>query len=217
MSIGVIAAHDVIGGASGPTWLNHVVIKQATSQGTVDPSNPTLGGGSLVAGTAFTPTAGRLLVALVAGAVTTSTPTGWTLPSGGSSVNSQGLYVFNKTAAGSDTLTGYSHNAAWEAVWDIYEFDSSVTFAGAGGNGRTSSGSSRTLSGMSGTNTVFTAVVGTNLVGTWTYSGGATAQVDTNNASYFYHYGIATVSSSAASVSIAATLEDHEQVMFSVK
>jgi hypothetical protein len=124
--------------------------------------------------------------------------------------------VFTKTAAGGDTLTGISHNAAWETAWDIYEFDSARTFVKAGGNGRTFSGVSQTLSGLTGSNLVYAVVVGTSLAGTWTYSGGASALVDTNNASYSYHFGSANVFSSAASVSIAATLEDHEHVMFAV-
>jgi hypothetical protein len=106
-----------------------------------------------VGGSAFTPTSGRLLVVVAEGSVTSTTPSGWTLPSGGSAVNNTGLYVWHRTAAGSDTFLT-THNASnYPAVFDIYEFATGSTFIGsASATGVDSNGGGGpTLSGLTGT------------------------------------------------------------------
>jgi hypothetical protein len=125
--------------------------RNGTTTHTVDPNS-----GSASAGALFSPTAGNLLVCIVEGAVTSTTPTGWTLPTGGSAVNNTGLYVFWKTAAGADNLVTTHNGSNYPVVFDFYEFASGSTFgtstastgvAAAGGAGPT-------LSGLTGTNLI---------------------------------------------------------------
>lgn len=108
------------------SWLNHVTIaapRNGTATHTVNPN-----AGVVVAGASFIPTAGRRLVVVVGGAVTSTTPTGWTLPTGGSAINQTGLYVWHRLAAGGDTFTT-THNASnYPVVFDIYEFPADATF-----------------------------------------------------------------------------------------
>jgi hypothetical protein len=111
-------------------WLNHVTIaapRNGTTSHTCDPTNAT-GGGTVVTGSTFTPTSGRLLVVVCYGAVTFTTPSGWTLPTSGSAVNNGGLYVFYRTAAGSDPFTTTQNGSNYPVVFDIYEFATGSTF-----------------------------------------------------------------------------------------
>ena len=105
------------------SWLNHAAIeapRNGTTTHTVTPS-----AGTAVAGTTFfTPTAGRLLVCLAEGSVTSTTPSGWTLPTGGSAINNTGLYVWYKTAAGNDSLTTTHNGSNYDVIFDFYEFPS---------------------------------------------------------------------------------------------
>ncbi len=217
--LGVIAAHEVAGGGPPPTdpWLNHVtVMMSAPPSGTFDPSNPTASG-TVKNGAAFTPTAGRLLVLVVAGPVTSSTPTGWTLPSGGYAVSSDGVYVFTKTAAGGDIVPAIGHNSSsYPVTYDLYEFASTSTFVKAQGFVTVGSGSTATITGLTGTNTVFAVVAGTaGSVYTWTFSAGVTKSAESASVGS-HNYAAGYISSSAASVGIAATANTHEQVMFAI-
>lgn len=133
-------------------WVNHVAIsapRNGTTSHTVTPSS-----GTVAAGTLFTPTAGNLLVCFAEGSVTSTTPSGWTLPASGSAINNTGLYVWYKTAAGGDSLTT-THNASnYPVIFDFYEFPSGSTFnksaasTGVAYNG----GAGPTLSSITGTN-----------------------------------------------------------------
>jgi hypothetical protein len=132
------------------THLNHVAIaapRNGTTTHTVSPSS-----GTVVAGTAFTPTAGRLLVCVVEGAVTSSTPSGWTLPSGGSAINYTGLYVWHRTAAGSDSLTTTHNSSNYPVVFHFLEFAAGSTFgvAAAATSVAVAGGAGPSLSGLSG-------------------------------------------------------------------
>ena len=133
------------------TWLNHVAIaapRNGTTSHTVDPN-----GGTVAAGSNFSPTAGRLLVCFAEGAVTSTTPSGWTLPTNGSAINNTGLYVCHRTAAGGDTITT-THNASnYPVVFDFYEFNAGSTFTGSASSTGVSpsGGAGPTLSGLSGT------------------------------------------------------------------
>ena len=71
----------------------------------------------------FTPaTAGNLLVCVVEGAVTSTTPTGWTLPTGGSAINNTGLYVWYKTATAAEASLTTTHNGSnYPAGFVIYD------------------------------------------------------------------------------------------------
>ena len=135
-----------------PNWLNHVAIaapRNGTTSHTVDPN-----GGSVVAGSNFSPTAGRLLVAFSGGPVTSTTPSGWTLPTNGDVVGAAGLYVWYITAAGADTITT-SHGAAsnFPIVVDFYEFPTGSTFVGAARQVDTADNTAGpTLSGLTGLN-----------------------------------------------------------------
>jgi hypothetical protein len=134
-------------------WLNHVAIagpRNGTTTHTVTPS-----AGTVASGTLFTPTAGRFLLCLVEGGVTSTTPTSWTLPAGGSAVNNSGLYAwYRASAAGSDSITT-THNASnYPVVFDFYEFPSGSTFSGVASATAVSNagGAGPTLTGLTGTN-----------------------------------------------------------------
>lgn len=135
-------------------WINHVAIstpRNGTTTHTVDPST-----GTVVSGSVFTPTAGNLLVCAVQGGVTSTTPTGWTLPTGGSAVNATGCYVWWRTAAGGDTFST-THNASNYAVaFDFYEFPAGSTFV--------KSVSAISVPNTSSAGPSITALTGTNLI-----------------------------------------------------
>lgn len=68
-----------------------------------------------------TATAGNLLVAIIGGAQTSSTPTGWSLLT--SAVGSCGLYVFTKTAsAGENSFTTTHNGTNYPIEGVVYEF-----------------------------------------------------------------------------------------------
>jgi len=163
-------------------WLNHVTIaapRNGTNSHTVNPAS-----GTVVAGSAFTPTAGRLLVVLAEGAVTSTTPSGWTLPAGGSAVNNTGLYLWYRTAAGGDTFSTTHNGSNYPVVFDIYEFAAGSAFIGsaAQGNVSASGGAGPSLSGLTAAADFRAAVVGQDITGatpsSFTWSNGAEA-VDT--------------------------------------
>jgi hypothetical protein len=114
-------------------WLNHVTIaapRNGTNTHVVDPA-----AGVVVAGAAFEPTAGRLLVCVAGGSVTSSTPDGWTLPAGGSAVNNSGLYLWYRIAAGDDVFSTTHNGSNFPAVFDIYEFPADTLFIAAAAQG----------------------------------------------------------------------------------
>jgi len=109
---------------------------------------------------------GDLLIAVVAGAVTFTTPTGWALE--GSAINDTGLYVFSKTASASESSFSTTHNGSNYAILGVvYEF-----FAGSAviGNAGTDNNQSATATGpdtnsLTGTYSRF-AVRSWNMTGT---------------------------------------------------
>lgn len=164
-------------------WLNHVAVaapRNGSTTHTVSPSS-----GVVVAGTAFTPSAGNLLVCVVEGAVTSSTPTGWTLPSGGSAVNNTGLYVWHRVAAGADTFSTTHNGSNYPVVFDIYEFPAGSAFLAAASAVGVSaaSGAGPSLSGLTAAANFRAGVVGQTVSnglapGSFTWSVGTEA-VDT--------------------------------------
>jgi hypothetical protein len=111
------------------TYLNHVAIaapRNGTTSHTVTPSS-----GAVVAGTLFTPTAGNLLLCFAEGAVSSSTPSGWTLPSGAPALGNTGFYVWYRTAAGSDTITSTHNGSNYPVVFHFIEFAAGSTFVQA--------------------------------------------------------------------------------------
>lgn len=194
-----------------------------TATHTVSPSSGTVGTGTL-----FTPTAGNLLVCLAEGSVTSTTPSGWTLPSGGSAINNTGLYVWYRTAAGGDSFTTTHNGSDYPVVFDFYEFPSGSTFGAS-----TSAiavvaqpgGAGPTLSGLTGTN-LLCAAAGqgtTGNSGTFTWSSGVEAtdfgvNVGTTEG---YNYSLAYLEDSVlTSWSSAATSNNSgitlERLVFSV-
>lgn len=104
-------------------------------------------------------TAGSRLLEVVCGPVTFTTPAGWTAVN--SAVNIGGLYVFTKVAAGGETSTAHTINATNEpTVAVVYEFPSGSTVGPSAT--KTSSGttsiSGAALSGLTGTNLLFSFV-----------------------------------------------------------
>jgi hypothetical protein len=111
-------------------WLNFVSIS-APANGTavhaVDPATS----GTVIAGAPFVPTAGRLLMCVAEGAVTSTTPAGWALPANGSAINNTGLYVWTKTAAGGDTLSTTHNGNSYPVSFSIFEFAAGTSFVKA--------------------------------------------------------------------------------------
>lgn len=127
----------------------------------------------------FTPaTSGNLLIAVVAGGVTFTTPSGWTLVQ--SAINNAGLYVFSKTASASESSFNTTHNGTNYAIKAVvYEFYAGSATIGTPGTavgqttGSTVTGPNAT--GLSGTYTRFATRsinLGTGVTGstscTWT-------------------------------------------------
>ena len=137
-------------------WLNHVAIaapRNTLPTHTVDPN-----GGTVVTGTNFTPTAGRFLLVVVEGSVTSTTPTpGWTLEA--SAINNTGLYCWTRTAAGSDTLSTTHNGSDYPVLFHWFEFAAGSTWVGdvsatAVAHG---AGANPNLTGLTGTNLVMAA------------------------------------------------------------
>lgn len=107
----------------------------------------------------FTPaTSGNLLVAIVAGAMTSSTPTGWTLVV--SAIENTGLYVFAKTAGVGETSFATTHNAADYALRGVvYEFPAGVSVLGSNSRTGDSGGSisGPEITGLTGPYAIFAA------------------------------------------------------------
>jgi hypothetical protein len=103
--------------------------------------------------------AGNFLVAIIAGSVTSSTPTGWTLQV--SAINNTGLYVFTKTAGSGESSFSTTHNSSDYAIKGIvYEFAAGTTFLNgnqAVGLAQASTITSPGVTGLSGTYTRFSA------------------------------------------------------------
>lgn len=212
-------------------WLNHVAIatpRNGTTSHTASPST-----GTVASGTLFTPTAGNLLVCIVEGAVTSTTPTGWTLPAGGSAINQSGFYVFYRTAAGSDTFTTTHNVSNYPVLFHFIEWDSTFSFAGAASATNTAQGASTpTLTGLTGTNEVcyLFAQGNPNTTGTYTTTWGAgpTEIVDTFDNrvaptdgyvySMAYNAAISTATTSASATSTnTANFTSPERITFAVK
>lgn len=104
-------------------------------------------------------TAGNFLVAVVAGSVTCSTPSGWTLVQ--SAVNFTGLYVFTKTASSGESSFSTTHNGSNYVISGIvYEYYTGTNVIGSNamtgmGGGGTASGPQTT--GLTGTYSRFAA------------------------------------------------------------
>lgn len=135
-------------------WVNRAVYQLpriAATTHTVDPTSST----NLVSGVAFTPTAGRLLVVIIEGAVTSTTPAGWTLPPLGSQINATGLYVWYRTAVSGSNAFTTTHNAAnYPVVVAIYEFPVGSTFVKSNNGQPSATGAQPILDTLTGTNLV---------------------------------------------------------------
>lgn len=207
-------------------WINHVAIsapRNGTTTHTVSPSS-----GTVAAGATFTPTAGNLLVCVCEGPVTSTTPSGWTLPANGAAINNTGLYVWYKTAAGSDSLTTTHNGSNWPLVFDFYEFPAGSTFVkaaqstGVAFNG----GAGPTLSSLTGTNSIFGAVGRENTGATTTTCSwdSGTEQTDSSitlSGTSGYDYGAteldgSTATSAAFSATFSSGAGTTERLMFAV-
>jgi hypothetical protein len=145
--------------ASNGTFWNHATVLAPRNGTTTHTASADGSGGSVVAGAPFTPTAGNLLVCVFAGAVTATTPAGWTLPTGGSAVNSTGMYVWWKIATGSDQIATTHNGSNYPVMLDFYEFKAGSVFAAATGTGAVTNGSAPDpVTGLSGTNWIGGAV-----------------------------------------------------------
>ena len=130
-------------------WLTRSVL----SGSSVDPNGTTSHTCSFTAATN-----GNYLVAVVAGAVTFTTPPGWTLSA--FAVNNTALYVFTKIASAGENSFTTTHNGSNYAIRGIvYEFAAGTTFLGSNYdlNGGAGAVSGPTLNGLTGTYTLFGA------------------------------------------------------------
>lgn len=151
-------------------WTNYSLIAapaNGTAVHTIDPSSAS----NVVDGTPFSPTAGRLLMVVTVGQVTSTTPSGWTLPTNGSAINFDGLYVWTRTAAGADTFSTTHNGSDYPAGFAVFEFPAGSAFVGTGVSAIQvlDSPPNPTLSAMTGTNQVFGAAAraGTATTATW--------------------------------------------------
>lgn len=156
-------------------WANRVVKlgpRNGTTSHAIDPSSAT----DVVLGTQFSPTAGRFLVVFAYGGVTSTTPAGWTLPTGGSAINNGGLYVWYRTAAGGDTFSSTANASNYAVYFDVMEFGSGSAFlAAAASTAVASGGAGPTLSMSAGTKLIFGVLgedLGTGATGTASWSTG---------------------------------------------
>lgn len=149
MSFGMVAASYLTYSGSPYPWQNRSVL----AGGSVDPN------GTNSHTCTFTPAVnGNLLVAMVAAAVTSSTPAGWSLLV--SAVNHTGLYVFTKTASSGESSFTTTHNASNYAMRGIvYEFPAGTTALGSNSQINAGGGaiSGPSVIGLSGTYTAFAA------------------------------------------------------------
>lgn len=149
-------------------WLNHATVLGARNGTTTHTLSADGTGGSVIAGSGFTPTSGRLLVCFGNGGVTATTPTGWTLPTNGSAIGNTGLYVWWRTAtATSADQVATTHNGSnYPFVFDFYEFPSTASFnKAAAASGTANGGAGPNLTTLTGTN--WTA----GAAGNWTGNG----------------------------------------------
>lgn len=191
-------------------------------------------GGTVVSGTGFTPTSGRLLLCSVEGAVTSSTPTGWTLPTNGSAINGTGLYVWwrSASATSADQVVTTHNDSNYPVMFHFLEFLATSTFVSAATAINVASGSAGpTLSGLTGSNWLAASLgagMGTTQGATSsTVWSTGTEQVDTStpNASgtdgYLYSlsftadYASATYSSTAT-MTFAGSAVAAERLVFAV-
>jgi hypothetical protein len=140
------------------SWTNRAVYqlpRNGTTTHTVDPTS----GVNLALGAPFTPTAGRLLLVIAGGAVTSSTPSGWTLPAGGSALNGTGLYVWYRTAvAGANSFTTTHNGSNYPTIVGVYEFPAGSTFVKSVSAVNVAwNGANPAVSGLTGTNLVMAA------------------------------------------------------------
>lgn len=152
-------------------WINRTLV-QAPRNGTTSHA---------VAFTAAT--AGNLLVAVVEGAVTSTTPSGWTLPANGAAVSNTGLYVWWKVATAGEAAFTTTHNGSnYPIAVVVYEFHAGSTFVKAAqGSGIAKASANPALTGLTGTNLGMAAIaiVGATSSATWTTVWtGATEDVD---------------------------------------
>jgi hypothetical protein len=132
-------------------------------------------------------TAGNLLVAVVEGAVTSTTPAGWTLPTNGSAVSNSGLYVWYKTATAAEASFSTTHNGSnYPITAVVYEFPAGSTWVGAASStGGAAGAANPNLTGLTGTNLLFGANgldnTGTSTISAvWSGTGSPIEDVDTS-------------------------------------
>ena len=122
------------------TWINRSVVQGPRNGTTSHTVNFTAA------------TSGNLLVCVAEGAVTSTTPTGWTLQ--GSAVNWTGLYVWSKTATAGESSFSTTHNGSnYPVAFVIYEFAAGSTWSGdVSSTGGSSTAAHPNLTGLTGTN-----------------------------------------------------------------
>jgi hypothetical protein len=156
-------------------------------------------------------TAGSLLVALAEGPVTSTTPTGWTLPANGAAISNTGLYVWWKVASAGESSFSTTHNGTgYPCAFVVYEFPAGSTFVGsAQATGiNPASGANPDLTGLTGTNLTFGAIgigVGnsnTYVSAAWSGTGSPVEDIDVTTgytSSDAYGFSLAYVENNTAS------------------
>jgi hypothetical protein len=133
-----------------PLWVNRTVL----SGSSVDENGTTKH-----TCTFTTATQGNYLVAVVAGAVTFTTPAGWTLID--SAISNAAIYLFVKTAAGGESSFETTHNASNFLIKGVvYEFMAGTTIIGSANDNSQAYNSGETgpqVSSLTGTYSRFSA------------------------------------------------------------
>jgi hypothetical protein len=161
------------------------------------------------------------------GAVTFTTPSGWTKPTNSGQINNGGLYVFYRTAAGSDTITTVNNSSNYPIMADFFEFAAGSTFvACAGSTGVASGGAGPTLSGLTGSNWIAAtggvgAQTGTSSSATWNTGVEATDFFVQNGATDGYEYSLtyldgSVLTSASAAMTVPSQSNTAERLVFAV-
>lgn len=145
---------------------------------------------------------GNFLVAIVAGAVTFTTPTGWTLLQ--SAVGGSGLYVFTKTASAGESSFTTTHNGTNYAILGIvYEFYTGTAANGTAGtnNAVAATATSPSATGLTGT---YTRIA----TRSWTISTGYTSGATTWRTPTVEDYDAYIPSGSQDGVTLSVAYDD---------
>ena len=234
LALGIAGSARYPAGPPVVGFINHVALsmpRNGTTAHTIDPSAS--GAGTVVAGTRFTPTPGRLLLMIQVGDTAGSTiSSGWTTPGYPLPIDSSVWgTVRYRTADGSDTWTLTHTNTNVPIIVDVYEFAAGCTFEVYAANPLQARGVATNLMGLTGRNCLVSCAfqrpwwaVGEDAPVTWSWDSGVEL-VDfhdfaaaTPGYSYTATYVEESTASSWAPVPLSSWVADNvNQIVFGVR